>query len=296
MFLNLSAPITKSLIGGVFLSSTVVSILDLRGWLQSHLMPQLWGMSDLHLSVVWQAMYASPGEFLISILALHRLGAVERVMGSRKYLALSCMAFGLTSLLVPTTVRILAMSPLRGLVRHGLHLGLTPTIFAILYQYHALIPSAVFVSLPAGQQNNSNTDLSLHKDLPIITDNTWLYLTAAQLATCELPLTLIGATLGWIIGAMYHTAVLPNSWRLPLALTLFLDSPVRRTRRSPAARSDQHNDAHPTLAPRGSLQPPSDSDIQQLMTVMNLSYEAATQALSTAGNSMERAIENLLSG
>lgn len=156
----------------------------------------------------------------------------------------------------------------------------------------------MFLALPMGEADSQN-ETHRSEQLPIITNNFWLYIAVAQLATCEVPITIVSAAAGWIVGAAYHKHPLFKSWRLPRVLTSFIDGSAHRRNIQQRKRivpgdtfgTDMRT---PEFEQIQAGQQPAELDIQQLMTVMNLSHEVAAQALSAANNSMEQAIENLL--
>lgn len=92
--------------------------------------------------------------------------------------------------------------------------GPTPIIFAVLAQYHAIVPHMYKYKLATS--NSTSTD----DQAPGITfsDKSYKYLLALQLALFQWPGSLLGALVGWVVGYAWRMEILPRSltrWRLP---------------------------------------------------------------------------------
>jgi hypothetical protein len=92
--------------------------------------------------------------------------------------------------------------------------GPTAVIFAILAQYHAMVPHiykyrlALTASAPADDNFLGLT----------FSDKSYRYLLAAQLALFQWPGSLLGAAIGWLVGYAWRIDLLPGAltrWRLP---------------------------------------------------------------------------------
>lgn len=110
----------------------------------------------------------------------------------------------LTFLLRPLTFRLINYLPA----------GPTSIIFAILAQYHAMIPHiykyrlALSTSPPTNDQFVGLT----------FSDKSYRYLLALQLALFQWPGSLLAAASGWIVGHAWRNGVLPGAltgWRIP---------------------------------------------------------------------------------
>jgi hypothetical protein len=106
--------------------------------------------------------------------------------------------------------------------------GPTPLIFAILAQYHAMVPHvykykvALTTGFPSGgnNSNNSSSSTTNDDDVPGVTlsDKSTKYLLALQLALFQWPGSLLGATVGWMVGQAWRSELLPGAltrWRVP---------------------------------------------------------------------------------
>lgn len=92
--------------------------------------------------------------------------------------------------------------------------GPTPVIFAIMAQYHAMIPHmykyriATSQAPPSGQIFSGVT----------LSDKSYQYAIAGHLALLQWPGSLIGAFIGWAVGHLYRGGVMPTTlmnWRVP---------------------------------------------------------------------------------
>jgi hypothetical protein len=92
--------------------------------------------------------------------------------------------------------------------------GPTPIIFAVLAQYHAMIPHiyryrvAASAAPPTTQEFVGLT----------FSDKSYRYALALQLALLQIPGTVLGAAVGWIIGYSWRNDMLPGAltrWRVP---------------------------------------------------------------------------------
>jgi hypothetical protein len=92
--------------------------------------------------------------------------------------------------------------------------GPTPIIFAVLAQYHAIIPHVYKyrLALSASPPTDDNfVGLTF-------SDKSYRYLLAAQLALSQWPGSLLGALVGWVVGYSWRNDLLPGAlmkWRIP---------------------------------------------------------------------------------
>lgn len=301
MPLGAKTPVSRFLIGTVVINSTLVSVLDARHLFNFPVFGDVVGWNYFWRLLVWQSAYGSTGEVLFGIFSLYNMSIAEGFLGSKKFAAFVAASYATTGLLVP--IAHAALYSITGW--SGLDVvpsGLTPTIFALLFSYHALIPA------PALLQFSSPPDTPTNESQPTlqVTSKVWVYGAAVNLATCRFPGSLIGAITGWIVGSFYHRySVLPATWRLPSVFAFLLDqkpthtilnrrsSPHEFRTRDTLGRTQDLHDAQAQVTNR--MPAPSESDIHTIMSMMNVNQEVAAQALAAAGNSMERAVENLLS-
>ena len=117
-----------------------------------------------------------------------------------------------TSVIPPALT--IALRPLTGGVVNYLPAGPTPIIFALLAQYHALIPHIYkyrLASSAAPPTNDEFVGLTF-------SDKSYRYALAFQLAMLQLPGSALGAVVGWVVGYSWRNDLLPGAltrWRLP---------------------------------------------------------------------------------
>lgn len=91
--------------------------------------------------------------------------------------------------------------------------GPTALIFAVLAQYHAVIPHVYkYRILTSGPTTPGQLPPSL-----TFSDKSTTYLLAGQLALSQVPGSLLSAVVGWIIGHAWRRELFPGAmrWRLP---------------------------------------------------------------------------------
>lgn len=124
------------------------------------------------------------------------------------------MVISLFTAVVPP-VLISLLQPLTSNFFNYLPAGPTPLIFALLAQYHAIIPHiyryrvATTSSTPEASPDPSSLTLS---------DKSPRYLLALQLAVFQFPASLITAPLGFLLGYCFRSDLLPPAltrWRVP---------------------------------------------------------------------------------
>lgn len=137
------------------------------------------------------------------------------------------MAWLLTSLIPPLLLTAI-LRPLSWGVFDFLPAGPTPVIFAILAQYHAMVPHmyqykvALTTGAPSASSaddtnGNNRNDVSA---VPSVTlsDKSTRYVMALQLALFQWPGSLLGAAVGWLVGQAWRSELLPGAltrWRVP---------------------------------------------------------------------------------
>lgn len=93
--------------------------------------------------------------------------------------------------------------------------GPTPIIFAVLAQYHAMVPHIYKLRMALTSQSPSTSE-----DAQGLTfsDKSLRYGLAVQLALFQWPGSLLGAAVGWVVGYAWRNDLLPGAltrWRLP---------------------------------------------------------------------------------
>jgi F0F1-type ATP synthase assembly protein I len=92
--------------------------------------------------------------------------------------------------------------------------GFTPVIFAVLAQFHAMVPHMYKYRIATSEAPPTS---ELFSGLTL-SDKTYQYGVAVHLALLQWPGSMIGAAVGWVVGYAWRTGVLPTAlvtWRLP---------------------------------------------------------------------------------
>jgi membrane associated rhomboid family serine protease len=205
-------PVSRLLLVGVVSTSIAASLLDLKHYSFILIDTHLWRYRQLWRLLTYQLCYTNSTEVLFAAITLHNLRMVERMWGPRKYASFLVIAYMITSIVPPlilTTLRPLAP----GLFNY-MPAGLTPVVFAVLAQFHAMVPH-IYKYRIATPQTQSNTEPFVGVTL---SDKSYKYAIALHLALLQWPGSVIGAVVGWVVGYSWREGLLPPSvvsWRLP---------------------------------------------------------------------------------
>lgn len=120
----------------------------------------------------------------------------------------------LLTAVIPPVLLTLILRPLTIGVFNYLPAGPTPIVFAVLAQYHAMIPRiyqyrVALSPFPPLADDFFGLTFS---------DKSYRYALAVQLALLQWPGSLLGAVVGWVVGYSWRNDLLPSmltSWRVP---------------------------------------------------------------------------------
>lgn len=93
--------------------------------------------------------------------------------------------------------------------------GPTPIVFAILAQYHAMIPHLYKYRIATSEAPPTDEPFSGLT----LSNKSLRYALAVHLSVLQWPGSLLGAVVGWIVGYSYREGLLPTAlvrWRLPM--------------------------------------------------------------------------------
>ncbi|KAI1766855.1 hypothetical protein GGR53DRAFT_181649 [Hypoxylon sp. FL1150] len=208
-----NAPVTRSLVYGLVAMSIAASLLDIKHYFYILVDLHIWRFHQTWRALIYQLCYTNSAEVLFAAMTLYNMRAVERMWGSRKFATFVFVSFLFTSIFTPT-VLALFLRPLTLGIFNYLPAGPTPIIFAILAQYHAIVPPVYKYKVA------TSTSTATDDQTPGVTfsDKSYRYLLAFQLALFQWPGSLLGALMGWMVGLSWRMEVLPRSlirWRLP---------------------------------------------------------------------------------
>lgn len=109
---------------------------------------------------------------------------------------------------------MMVLRPLTAGLTNYMPAGPTPIVFAILAQYHAMVPHMYKYRLARSEAPPSDEPFSGLT----FSDKSYRYAIALHLSLLQWPGSLIGAMVGWVVGYAYREAILPAAlvrWRVP---------------------------------------------------------------------------------
>ncbi|KAJ0125338.1 uba domain-containing protein ucp14 [Diaporthe amygdali] len=209
-----NAPVTRTLVVGLVSSSVAASLFDLKHYFYILVDTHIWKYHQPWRALIFQLCYTNSSEVLFAAMTLYNMRVVERMWGSRKYASFLVISGFLTSVLTPAAI-VFLLRPLTGGLFNYLPAGPTPIIFAILAQYHAMIPHIYKYRMALTTSSPSTSD-----DAAGLTfsDKSYRYFLAMQLALFQWPGSILGAAIGWVVGYAWRNDLLPTkvtTWRLP---------------------------------------------------------------------------------
>ncbi|CAP71022.1 uncharacterized protein PODANS_6_3930 [Podospora anserina S mat+] len=208
-----NAPVTRTLVVGFVGASIAASLLDIKHYFYISIGTHILQYHQLWRVLAYQLCYLNSSEVLFGAMALYNMRTIEQRWGSRKYASFILVTALFTSI-VPPLILTAFLRPLSFGVLDFLPAGPTPIIFAILAQYHAMIPHmykykvALATGPPTGQDSAALT----------FSDKSTKYMMAGQLAMSQFPGSLLGAVVGWLVGYAWRNEALPGvltRWRVP---------------------------------------------------------------------------------
>ncbi|KAL8698681.1 MAG: hypothetical protein Q9224_001741 [Gallowayella concinna] len=206
-----AATVSRSLFFGTIVSSILVSLTDTKYLFHIQLVPHLWRYNQYWRLLIWQSCYNNSSELLFGLMTLYHMRILERLWGSHKFASFLITTLPPTLLIPPVVLALLRLITYSTL--NVLPSGPTPLIFALLAQYHAVIPTVYKYRLLI---SSSSTDAITCSDKSLV------YLLAIQLALSSLPGSIIGAAAGWLVGVAWRRDLGPGiwtTWRIPAWVT-----------------------------------------------------------------------------
>ncbi|KAG2174797.1 hypothetical protein INT43_005859 [Umbelopsis isabellina] len=318
-----NAPVTKMISLGVGACSLLASVLNVKPYLHLQLTPHLTTHHQFWRLLVSHLAFANSSDLLFGGLIVYHMRVVERQFGTPKYVAFIAISWVLSTLLEIGALVMLSKLGLRSIPA-----GPFAILFAMLYQYHRIIPSTYKFKIFGAT----------------LSDKMYIYVIATHLMLSQSLATLAPALCGLFAGALYRSDIVGiKRWRFPRVLSSFASRVVlpliasapaaRSTATTPEQRAqsiglpmesmmasgirNRRQAGRPgqaragvdstmreyigTLAGRApeagtSARPPSEEHIAILMTMFpGQTRESVINALATAHNDLNRAVEIMLS-
>ncbi|CAE6487379.1 unnamed protein product [Rhizoctonia solani] len=191
-----NAPITKGLMIATGALSLIVGLADARHYFHLQLSPHISRDHQYWRLLTNQLAFINSSELLLGQIMFYNVAVgIERTFGSHKY-----FSFLVAAALVST---LLNFSSLLALYRFGLNYipaGPVAIIFAILYQYERIVPSAYNFRILGITMSNK----------------TFTYLTAFPIIISHMPGSILVALTGLATGALYRSDITNlKSYRAP---------------------------------------------------------------------------------
>ncbi|KAK3314727.1 hypothetical protein B0H66DRAFT_320012 [Apodospora peruviana] len=207
-----NAPVTRALVLGVGAASIAASVFDIKHYFYISVSTHFLRYGQLWRAFAYQLCYTNSSEVLFACTTLYKMRMIEQLWGSRKYASFIAVTSLLTAI-IPPFLLTAVLRPLSFGVIDFLPAGPTPIIFAILAQYHAIVPHMYKykVSMTTAAPNDESPWLTF-------SDKSTRYLFAVQLALFQWPGSLLGAVVGWLVGYTWRNELLPGvltRWRVP---------------------------------------------------------------------------------
>ncbi|KAK2731800.1 hypothetical protein FQN57_003161 [Myotisia sp. PD_48] len=211
------APVTKSALVFIVAASIVVSIADAKYLFYIQVVPHIWKYQQLWRFLIWPVCYVNSTEVLQAGMILYSLRVIERLWGSRKFGSFILSILPFTTML-PPLVLTLFLRPLSLNTINLLPAGPTTILFAILAQYHAVVPTTYKYRISTSSRSASPPATSPSIDF---SDKSTVYFLAIQLSLSQFPHSILPAVIGWVIGYAWRAELLStriSAWRLPVWL------------------------------------------------------------------------------
>ncbi|KHO01950.1 uncharacterized protein MAM_00951 [Metarhizium album ARSEF 1941] len=206
-----NAPVTRLLVLGLVATSIGASMLDVKHYFYISIDTHLWKYRQFWRLLAYQLCYTNSTEVLFAAMSLYNLRVVERMWGSRKYASFVVVCSLFTAIIPPLLMGVLR--PLSAGFFNYMPAGPTPIVFALLAQYHSMVPHVYKYRVATSQNIQSSDSSGL-----TLSDKSYQYAIALHLSLLEWPGSVLGAFVGWAVGNAWRGGLIPASlvtWRLP---------------------------------------------------------------------------------
>ncbi|OBS21325.1 hypothetical protein FPOA_07663 [Fusarium poae] len=207
-----NTPVTRLGVVGLVAGSILASVLDVKHYFYILIDTHIWHYRQFWRLLAYQLCYVNSTEVLFAAMSLYNLRIVERMWGSRKFVSFLAVTYFITSIIPP--IVSIVLRPLTAGYLNYIPAGPTPIIFAILAQYHAMVPHMYKYRVATSEAPPT--------DRPFVgltfSDKSYKYAIALHLALLQWPGSVLGAITGWVIGYSWREGLLPSAlvrWRVP---------------------------------------------------------------------------------
>ncbi|KAI1056358.1 hypothetical protein LB507_001949 [Fusarium sp. FIESC RH6] len=207
-----NTPVSRLGVVGLVAGSILASVLDVKHYFYILIDTHIWRYRQFWRLLAYQLCYVNSTEVLFAAMSLYNLRIVERMWGSRKFVSFLTVTYLITSIIPPIVSVVLR--PLTAGYLNYIPAGPTPIIFAILAQYHAMVPHMYKYRVATSEAPPT--------DRPFVgltfSDKSYKYAIALHLALLQWPGSVLGAIIGWVVGYSWREGLLPAvlvRWRVP---------------------------------------------------------------------------------
>ncbi|KAJ6783710.1 hypothetical protein PWT90_05460 [Aphanocladium album] len=213
-----NTPVTRLVVLGLVSASIGASLLDIKHYAYILINPHLYQYGQFWRLFTYQLCFTNSIEVLFAAMSLYNLRTIERMWGSRKYAFLRTkksflVVTGLITSIVPPAF-MAVLRPLAPRFFNYMPGGATPVIFAVLAQFHAMVPHMYKYRIATSDAPPTSEPFSGLT----LSDKSYQYAIAIHLALLQWPGSLVGAAVGWVTGYAWRGGLLPSAlvtWRLP---------------------------------------------------------------------------------
>ncbi|KAM3457989.1 hypothetical protein MY3296_000639 [Beauveria thailandica] len=213
-----NTPVTRLVVLGLVSASIAASLLDIKHYAYILINPHIVQYGQFWRLFTYQLCYTNSAEVLFAAMSLYNLRTVERMWGSRKYASFLVVTSLITSIVPPACMTVLR--PLAPSLFNYMPGGPTPIIFAVLAQFHAMVPHMYKYRIATSSAEAPPTTTTSSEPFTGLTlsDKSYQYALALHLALLQWPGSVVGAAAGWAVGWAWRGALLPATlltWRVP---------------------------------------------------------------------------------
>lgn len=225
-----NAPITRLLLLTIVLTSLLASLSDKKHFFPIHITPHIYPWGQYWRIFTWQLAYQNSVEVLCAAITVYEMRVLERLWGSKKFLAFLVVTYVYVAVIVPAVVGLL-FKPLSFGAYQYVPSGQTALLFALLANWKDAVPATYryriglsdgplnLASLTRHTDSNTSTEAgsSTSSGLTVtMTSKSSSYFLPLQLTISQFPYSVLPAAIGWAIGLLLRNEVIPGiHWRVP---------------------------------------------------------------------------------
>lgn len=229
-----NAPITRLLLLTIVLTSLLTSLADKKHFFPIHITPHIYPWGQYWRLLTWQLAYQNSVEVLCAAITVYEMRVLERLWGSKKFLAFLVVTYMYVAVAVPAVVG-LVLKPLSFGAYQYVPSGQTALLFALVANWKDAVPATYRYKIGLSEGPLNFASLTRHTDqraateagpssssgLTItLTSKSSSYFLPLQLTISQFPYSILPAAIGWAIGLLLRNEVIPGiHWRVPFYMS-----------------------------------------------------------------------------